>query len=160
VAIIKRISKQPVYGKLLNILKINTFDVDVNFVIYKTQDLDEENPFKVGIIKTKNKESDNIDEEIKNIYLIRTDEIFRKKFNHYYDVLKLETENNIITFGAYSDSKNKPNSDNISLLCTIDFINLLAPITVVTDYRQLKDTPFKFFGCLLEKKELSKILLQ
>lgn len=161
---VHNIGTAPMYGKVLQFASFKVQDILLEFVIYPTQDDSEPFPFKVqrfmrkaeGVPKVVN----SLHEEVKNIYYINTDDEFRKKFKHYYNIIKFETENNILTFGAYSDSSAVPTPDNIYLICTKDFVNLLAPSKKLETPDQLKDTPFEILSCMLDKKELAKELLR
>ncbi len=143
--------------------------VDLLFVAYKQRDLKDEEEFKnhyFYVDRASNKfmktitPTWEIEEEVESVYLIKTDDDFRKRLHHSYYIMKFVTENEVLTIGAYTDTKNKPTEDNSYLLCTTDFINLLAPSQKVETGKELKDTSFEKMMCLFDKKELAKELLR
>jgi len=150
------------FGKVIEGISVYAQNVLLDFIIFKTQDEDEKFPFKTTRIK--NDKLANIitpiGEEVLNLYLVRTDDNFRKKFKHSYDLIKFETENYVLTFGAYCDHAFPMTADNLYLQCTIDFINLLTDATKIESSEQLKDTPFEPLACIFDKKELAKELLR
>ena len=148
------------YGKKVYFFSTYSYGVELKFSIFKTQDEKEIFPFKIIVNNFKPTDKSVINEEIKNIFLIRTDEKFRKKFKHHFDIIKFITDNYIVTIGSYSDTSNPPTSDNIYLVCTEHFVNLLAPTVKVTSVEQLKNTPFESLACVFDKKELAKVLLK
>lgn len=151
------------YGSRLNFFSISAHNVDLNFVLYPVSDPDDEAVFGVQRSpknpNTINKETE-IDENINEVYLIQTGESFRKSFKRSYRILKFVTDNHVISIGIYNDNGKKPTPDNSYLLCTTDFINLLAESEKIENAEQIKDTPFQELMCIFSKKELAKELLK
>lgn len=145
------------YGRNINFFCINAFQIDMIFSICRLDD-----SFIVASEPTKNIKTINtkriIDEEIKNILLIRTGEDFRKKFSRDYCLLKFETENRIINVGSYSDRIDPPVQCHI--ICTSDFISLLADAVKIENADQLKDTKFETLACLLSRNNMTIELLK
>lgn len=150
------------YGQKVSFFQITSEDVPLVFCIYKTTSFSDE-PFVVERI-SKNIKSINvnheIEEEIKNVYLIKTEDDFRKKFKRSYYILKFETESNIITIGAYTDNEKRMKPDNLYLLCEKDFINILARADLVESVDQISTTAFDPLKPIFNKKELAKELLR
>lgn len=150
------------YGKKINFFSITTEDVQLIFCIYKTTTFSDE-PFVIERA-TKNINSINIqneiEEEIKNIYIVKTDDFFRKKFKRSYYLLKFETESRIITVGAYTDNRMAITPDNMYLVCEGSYINILAETEVVESAEQLDGTAFGPLKAIFNKKELAKELLK
>jgi hypothetical protein len=151
------------FGVFLDFFSITAFGVEQIFQIYKSNDEDQifyikkAKDVKNNLIE-KNKE---VYEKINNIYLIKTDDEFRKKYKRTYNLLKFECENNeVITIGAYTDSKNIPTPDNTYILCENDFINILAKPKIITSHKDLEETEFNGLKSILNKNELTKELLK
>ena len=155
--------ERAIFGQLLNTVCIRMQDVYVNFSVFLNNDPEYIHPFQIKGEMVRSKDGfkkEYISEEIDNVYLINTDDEFRKKFKRSYSILKIETSNTILTIGAYCDNKNKMTPDNIYLLCTTDFINLLAASEKVVSKSQLDGTPFEELSCIIDNKELAKLLLR
>lgn len=157
------------YGVMRPFISFTAHDVELLFTIQKETELTDEEEFQdryftVERIDKKLAKTaaivEEIYEEVQEIWLIKTDEEFRKRFQHNYYLLKFYTENTTLTLGAYSDTKNTPTAKNSYILCTTDFVNLLAKGEKVERAEQLSNTNFKKIGCLLNKKELAKELLR
>ena len=150
------------YGQKVSFFQITSEDVPLVFCIYKTTSFSDE-PFVLERI-SKNIKSINIkheiEEEVKNVYLIKTDDVFRKKFKRSYYVVKFETESNVITVGAYTDNHMRMKPDNLYLLCEVDFINILARADLVESVDQISTTAFDPLKPIFNKKELAKELLR
>jgi len=150
------------FGQRVKFFQITYEDVLLVFCIYKTTLFSDE-PFVIERI-TKNIKSINIqheiEEEIKDIHLIKTDDNFRKKFKRSYYLLKFITENDVITIGAYTDNQKKMMPDNLYLLCERDFINVLAKTDIIKSIDQIAMTAFDPLKSTLNKKELAKELLR
>ena len=152
------------YGQKVKYLCLEANQVELIFAIHKSTSLSDE-PF---IIERTNKNANTIvihheaDVIVDDVHLIKTDDDFRKKFKHSYYILKFVTrsDNHVITIGVYSDSDKKLNSNNCYLLCTQDFINLLASSVIVREPEQLVGTTFEPLKCLFSKKELAIELLK
>lgn len=149
------------FGSKVKFFSVSAHGLELVFSIFKQSD--GECPFAVRResknTKTVNKER-MIDEDVKNIYLIRTDSAFRKKFRHSYYVLKFETENFVVNIGAYADSMEAMTPNNSYLLCTTDFINLLAEYQKIETAEQLAESSFSPLMCLIDKNEMTKELLR
>jgi hypothetical protein len=149
------------FGKKTKFFCINAHGLDLVFSIYKSSGVDG----AFGIhresknTKTINKER-IIDEEVKSMLLIKTDDEFRNKFKHSYYILKLETDNYVANLGAYCDTRNPMSVDNIYLLCTTDFVNLLAEGKKVELAEDLRDSNFESLMCLIDENEMTKELLR
>lgn len=150
------------YGEKTRFFSITTEGVQLVFCIYKTTSFSDE-PFVIERI-SKNINSINIEtpieEEIKNIYMVNTDDFFRKKFKRSYYLLKIETESEVITLGAYTDNNRIMTPDNLYLLCNTDYINILARTELVTEVEQIDYTAFKPLKAIFNKKELAIELLR
>jgi hypothetical protein len=149
------------FGAKVKFFSINAHGLELVFSIFKQSGA--ECPFAIKReaknIKTVNKER-VVEEDIKNIYIIRTDAAFRKRFKHSYYVLKFETENFVINVGAYADSMDAMTPNNSYLLCTTDFVNLLAEYQKVETAEQLAESSFSPLMCLIDKNEMTKELLR
>jgi hypothetical protein len=149
------------FGQKVKFFSVSAHGLELMFSIYKHAT--EEGVFSIKretkSLKTINKNF-TIDEDVKNIYLIKTDVDFRKKMKHSYHIIKFETESHIVNIGAYSDSLDEMTPNNSYLLCTSDFINLLAPTEKIEDIEQIRDTCFNPLMCLLDKNEMTKELLR
>jgi hypothetical protein len=66
----------------------------------------------------------------------------------------------VFTIGIYNDNGKKPTVDNSYLLCTTDFVNVLARAEKITGSKQIENTPFAALGSLFNKNELTKKLLK
>ena len=150
------------YGQKVNFFQITSEDVPLVFCVYKTTSFSDE-PFTLERI-SKNIKSINIqheiEEDIKNVHIIKTDDAFRKKFKRSYYLVKFETEENIITVGAYTDNDKRMTPDNLYLLCERDFINILAPSKIIESVEQVSHTAFDPLKPIFNKKELAKELLR
>ena len=150
------------YGQKVNFFQITTEEVPLVFCIYKTTSFSDE-PFVIERV-SKNIKSINIqneiEEEIKAVYLIKTDNDFRKKFRRSYYLLKFITELEVVTIGAYTDNEKRMTPDNLYLLCEKDFINILAKAEKVESISQLAITAFDPLKSIFDKKELAKDLLR
>lgn len=151
------------YGSRLNFFSISAHNVELNFVLYPVSDPDDDAIFGIQRSSknpnTINKEIE-IDEDIEEVYLIETDNDFRKKFKRSYQMMKFVTSDHVISVGIYNDNGKQPTPDNSYLLCTTDFINLLADSKKIENADQIKDTPFRELMCIFSKKELAKELLK
>jgi len=149
------------FGQKVKFFSISAHGLELVFSIFKHAT--EDGVFSIRRetknIKTINK-STTVEEDVKNIYLIKTDNDFRKKTKHSYHIIKFETENYIVNIGAYSDSQNEMTPNNSYLLCTSEFINLLAPTEKIEDIEQIRNTCFNPMMCLLDKNEMTKELLK
>lgn len=157
------------YGLMRPFISITAHDVELLFTIQKETELQDEEEFQDGYFSVEclNKKAvktvavvEEIDEEVEEIWLIKTDDEFRKRFKHTYYLLKFYMPNTALTVGVYSDNKNRATAENSYILCTTDFINLLASGEKVEKAEQLADTNFQKFSCILDKKELAKQLLR
>lgn len=157
------------YGVMRPFVSITAHDVELLFTIQKETELEDEEEFQDRYFalerlskrdaKTVSK-IDDIGEEVESVWFIKTDDEFRRAFKHTYYLLKFYTKNTTLTIGAYSDNKSKPSAENSYLICTTDFINLLAKGVKVEDGVELKDTNFEKMMCIFDKKELAKELLR
>lgn len=150
------------FGQKVNFFQITFEEVPLVFCIYKTTSFSDE-PFVIERVSKNIKLIEiqhEIEEEIKEIHLIKTDDDFRKKFKRSYYLLKFITENDIITLGAYTDNQKRMTPDNLYLLCEIDFINILAKSDLVESIDQIAMTAFDPLKSILNKKELAKELLR
>ena len=150
------------YGQKVSFFQITYEDVPLVFCIYKTTSFSDE-PFVIERIKKNIKSiniNDEIEEEIKNIYLIKTDDDFRKEFKRSCYILKFVTETEVVTIGAYTDNQKKMTPDNLYLLCERDFINVLAKGELVESVEQIEMTAFDPLKPIFNKKELAKELLR
>ena len=152
------------FGNSVYVFNISVEGVELNFILRYTNDVDKaDKVFEINVCKDLIKKTQNsidIYEEIINTYLISTDDEFRKKFKRSYNLIKFETQNNIITIGMYNDTPFKPTSNNSYLLCTTDFINILAKTTLVNEKQCLMGTQFEELSCLFDQKDLARILLK
>jgi hypothetical protein len=152
------------YGKLIRYFSITYDDVELVFIIYRTEDEESDSVFEIQRVTKKDcrsvRKDNQIYEEINEVFYIHTDDDFRKKYKHSYDILKFVCESTVVTIGAYNDSKVKMDRGNPYLVCTIDFINILAESVKITDEQQLKDTSFDKLRCIFSKRELAKELLR
>ena len=150
------------YGQKVSFFQITSEDVPLVFCIYKTTSFSDE-PFVIERI-SKNIKSINIQHEIEEkvdaVFIIKTDDDFRKKFKRSYYLLKLVTESEVITIGAYTDNEKRMKPDNLYLLCEKDFINILARADLVESVDQISTTAFDPLKPIFNKKELAKELLR
>lgn len=150
------------FGISVHHLLIQSQGIDSVFSIHKNTS-EEIYPFKLQrsrfsaalVHKTK-----KINEDVKETFLFITDNEFRKKFSRSYHLIKLVTETEIITVGAYSDSKAPLDCGNAYILCTNDFINLLSAGIKIEEADQLNGTGFEAFKCLYDRNEMAKALLR
>lgn len=144
-------------------LEISNIEVELIFCIHKSTSLSDE-AFKieranknVNTINIRNE----IDEKVQAVYLVKTDETFRKKFKRSYYIIRFFLENeSVFSIGAYSDSEKRMTANNCYLICTLDFINLLADASKIIGPEQLVGTIFEPLKCLFSKKELAIELLK
>jgi hypothetical protein len=151
------------YGQKVKFFCLEIDQVELIFTIHKSTHLSDE-PFLIERSTKKNVNTITTEHEsgevVSSIHLIKTDENFRKKFKRSYYLLKFITADQVFTIGAYSDSSSKMNAMNSYLLCTHEFINLLADSVVVTEPQQIMNTAFECLKCLFSKKELAIELLK
>ena len=150
------------FGQKVDFFQITFEEVPLVFNIYKTTSFSNE-PFVIERISKNIKLIEirhEIEEEIKEIHLIKTDDDFRKKFKRSYYLLKFITENDIITVGAYTDNQQRMTPDNLYLLCERDFINILAKSELIESIDQIAMTAFDPLKSIFSKKELAKELLR
>lgn len=151
------------YGQRLDFFAFSIKGIELVFFIYPTGDPDSKHPFSINKIDKKMTANkiDIIEEKVKSIHLIETDDDFRKRFKRSYNIIKITTaEEKTITIGSYCDSDRKPTSENSHVVCTMDFINLLSKSINITTADQLDSTPFEAIKCVISKKELAKELLK
>jgi len=153
------------YGERLNFFSITSFDVEQIFYIYTSTMDDDDNIFYIKNARKINKNvisiDEYIDEKVKYIHLIETDDEFRKNFKRSYNLIKLECEHDtIITIGSYTDSKAKPIPDNSYILCQSDFVNVLAESKYIESADDIVNTSFYGLSSILSKNELTKQLLK
>lgn len=150
------------FGQKASFFKVTTDKVSLTYAIYKTTKLSDR-PFKVER-SDKNTKTVNIhyeiEERVKDIYLVNTDDHFRKKFKRSYSLLKFVTDDNVISIGGYTDNEKRMASDNVYIICSKDFINVLAKTDKIEDVSQLDNTPFEETKPIFDKKELAKELLR
>jgi hypothetical protein len=141
---------------------ITTQKVELIYTIHKATSVSDE-PFLIERI-AKNKGTINItrevEEEVSEAHIITTDDDFRKRFKRSYHLIKLVTDTEVITIGAYTDSSKKMAADNLYVLCTTDFINLLARSEKIINADQLNNTHFEPLKCVFSSKELAMELLR
>lgn len=159
------IGEAPWYGRNLNFMYFTSFGVDQYFYIYGVSDDEESNHlFKVKYADEVNTMMmghwGEVYEDIESVHLIKTDEDFRKRMKRSYNLLKFVTDSEVLTIGIYNDDGKIPTLDNSYLLCTIDFVSILAESERVTSSDQLKGTPFEEMGSLFNKSQLTKRLLK
>jgi hypothetical protein len=147
------------FGQQMKFFCISAHALDLVFSIRR----DSEGHGFVITRETKNIKTINrlvkIEEDVKNIFLIVTDEAFEKKFKRAYYILKFETENYVATVGTYTDNVGYGVA-NTYVLCTTDFINLLAATVKVETADQLRLTDFGSLMCIIDKNEMTKELLR
>jgi hypothetical protein len=152
------------YGRTLEFFSITSFGVEQIFYIFSVSDDESDDIFKVEYLKEINTKvietTEEIEEPVKAVYLINTDDDFRKKMKRSYYLLKFVTDNEVFTIGIYNDNGKKPTVDNSYLLCTTDFVNVLARAEKITGSKQIENTPFAALGSLFNKNELTKKLLK
>ena len=150
------------YGQKMKFFCISKEGVQLTYAVYKTTSVSDM-LFKIERAR-KNTSTIKIDREIeepiKAVFLVKTDDDFRKKFKRSYDILKLATESRVITIGAYTDNEKRMSTDNLYLICDIDFINLLADATKIESIEQIIGSPFEPLKVLFDKKELALELLK
>lgn len=150
------------YGQKVSFFQITSEDVALVFCIYKTTSFSDE-PFVIERI-SKNIKSINInheiEEEVKGVYMIQTDDVFRKKFKRSYYLVKFVTESDVITIGAYTDNDKRMKPDNLYLLCERDFVNILAETKIIESVEEIADTAFDPLKPIFNRKELAKELLR
>ena len=151
-----------IFGQKVSFFQITTEGVPLVYSIYRTTTLSD-NPFSIERIK-KNINHINIkheiEEEVKRSFIIETDDDFRKKFKRSYKIIKLETENSVITIGGYTDNEKRMSADNTYILCEKDFINILAKAEFIKDVNMLDNSPFEPIKPIFDKKELAIELLK
>lgn len=156
------------YGAMRDFVMFEAHNVELLFSIHKETELDDDEPgkdyFSVDRVEHKFAKTitatREIEEEVRSVYLIKTDDEFRKSFQHSYYIMKFAVESTTLTIGAYTDTRNTPTAENSYLLCTTDFINLLAKGEKIEKAEQIKNTSFEKLMCLFDKKELAKELLR
>jgi hypothetical protein len=145
-----------IFGERRKFASFSAFDVELNFTISHSSIDDSVIIQEMKLSKTINHDLE-VNQEVVKVYKIITDEKFNKKLNRHYELLKFATEDFVITMGLYKDdlrSNSKP-----YLVCSNDYINLLAETEVVEDAEVLRATIFEPMMCLFSKKELAKALL-
>ena len=150
------------FGQKVDFFQITFEEVPLVFNIYKTTSFSDE-PFVIERVSKNIKLIEiqhEVEEEIKETHLIKTDDDFRKKFKRSYYLLKFITENDIITLGAYTDNQKKMTPDNLYILCERDFINILAKSELIESIDQIAMTAFDPLKSTFNKKELAKELLR
>jgi hypothetical protein len=150
------------YGQKVKFFCVTKEGVELIYIVYKTTSFSDEffkiervhrSAVSVNIIR-------EIEEPILGIFIIKTDDEFRKKFKRSYYLLKIITETQAITIGAYTDNDRKVSPDNLYLLCDSDFINILTRIKKVEFIGQIVGTVFEPLKVLFDKKELALELLR
>ena len=153
------------FGVQTKFFSLNAHGIDLIFSIHKNPSFLEGEPMFIinrepkKNIGTINKER-VVNELINEVYLVITDTDFRKRTKHSYYLLKFVTESSVMSIGGYSDSPYQMTPDNSYLVCTVDFINLIAKMTKVESMDPLLETGFKPLICLFDKNELTKELLR
>lgn len=152
------------YGRALEFFSITSFGIEQVFYIFSISDEESHDIFKIEYSKEINTKvietTEEIEEPVKSVFLIKTDDDFRKRMKRSYYLLKFVTDNEVFTVGIYNDNGKKPTVDNSYLLCTTDFINVLTRAEKVTTSEQLEGTPFEELGSIFNKNELTKKLLK
>lgn len=160
--IFKWIAQGYTYGRRLPHFCISVNDMDFIFIVYKSGDGEE--PILRFERVDKNPNTLNhekpIEEEIKSVFIIKTDDEFRKKVKRSYNIIKFELETKVVTIGLYSDNERKLDGNNSYLICNTDYINLLAKAKKIEAADELVDTDYEIFKFLFDKKEIAKLLLR
>jgi|SRR5208337_452764 len=151
------------YGQDTYFFCLTAFNIDLVYSINKkTKMSDGEESFIINRVTQKSignvNKNRTVDETINNVFLIKTDEEFHKKFKHSYYLLKFITENNVITIGKYSDNV-VPNA-SFYLICSTDYINLLADTKKVECADDIRETAFRPLMCVFDRNEMTKELLR
>jgi hypothetical protein len=150
------------FGQKASFFQITYENVSLVYSIYKTTKLSDY-PFKIERV-SKNIKNVNvqheIEEKISDVYLIHTDDHFRKKFKRSYSILKFVVGSDVVTIGGYTDNEKRMSSDNVYVICGKDFINILAKAEKIENASQLDNTPFEDIKPIFDKKELAKELLR
>ena len=146
-----------VFGERRRFVSFEAFEVELNFTISESSIDSSVEVQEMKLSKTINHETE-VHQEVKEVHKIITDEAFNKKFNRHYELLKFVTEDFVISFGSYKDDLRR--HARPYLICSDDYINLLAKSDLVEEAEDLLGTIFQPMMCLFSKKELAKTLLQ
>ena len=151
------------FGVTSHFLLTESHSIESVFAVHKVTSADQPYPFKIERLRKTHQmvfRARHIEEEVLETFLFITDDEYRKKFSRSYHLIKFVMSSEIVTVGAYADSKTPLDYGNAYIICTNDFINLLAPSTKVESAEQLDGTGFEAFQCLYDKNEMAKALLR